>query len=105
MQSLRRSFCRFCKPRFRLRIKWLERPAKHKDKLLLVLKRSNVPLHNNGSESDIRDYVKRNMSGGRRSNLGRISRYIISSKTKCRKLKFSFWDYLHDRHHHSQVFP
>lgn len=87
--------------------KCLERLAKHKDKLLLVLKRPDVPLHTNGSESDIRDYVKkRKVSGGTRSDLGRKCRdTFISLKKTCRKLKISFWDYLHDRHYHSQIFP
>ena len=85
--------------------KCLERLAKHKDKLLLVLKRPDVPLHTNGSESDIRDYVKkRKVSGGTRSDLGRKCRdTFISLKKTCRKLKISFWDYLHDRHHRLQI--
>lgn len=85
--------------------KCLERLAKHKDKLLLVLTRPDVPLHTNGSESDIRDYVKkRKVSGGTRSDLGKKCRdTFISLKKTCRKLKISFWDYLHDRHYHSQI--
>lgn len=85
--------------------KCLEMLAKHKDKLLLVLKRPDVPLHTNGSESDIRDYVKkRKVSGGTRSDMGRKCRdTFISLKKTCRKLKISFWDYLHDRHHNSQI--
>jgi hypothetical protein len=77
----------------------LERLAKHKEKLLLVLKRPEVPLHTNGSESDIRDYVKkRKVSGGTQSDLGRQCRdTFISLKKTCRKLGVSFWEYLQDR--------
>jgi len=77
----------------------LKRLAVQKDKLLLVLKRPEVPLHTNGSESDIRDYVKkRKVSGGTRSNLGRKCRdTFISLKKTCRKLGISFWAYLQDR--------
>jgi len=40
--------------------------------LLLVLKRPDIPLHTNGSEANIRDFVKkRKVSGGTRSDLGR----------------------------------
>jgi hypothetical protein len=35
---------------------------KLKSKLLLVLKRPEIPIHTNGSESDIRDYVKKRKS-------------------------------------------
>lgn len=77
----------------------LERLAEHKEKLLLVLKRPEVPLHTNGSERDIRDYVKkRKVSGGTQSDLGRQCRdTFISLKKTCRKLGVSFWEYLQDR--------
>ena len=43
----------------------------HKADLLRVLDRPEVPLHNNGTESDIRDYVKvRKISGSTRSAAG-----------------------------------
>jgi hypothetical protein len=43
----------------------LKRLNKLKDKLLLVLKRPDIPIHTNGSESDIRYFVKkRKVSGG-----------------------------------------
>ena len=65
----------------------------------LVLDRPDVPLHTNGSESDIRDYVKKKkVSGGTRSDLGRRCRDTFASlKKTCRKLGISFWDYLSDR--------
>ena len=38
--------------------KTLQLIHKNKDKLLLVLEKPQIPLHNNGSETDIGDYVK-----------------------------------------------
>lgn len=77
----------------------LERIHKNKDELLLVLTRPDVPLHTNGSECDIRDYVKKQkVSGGTRSDLGRQCRDTFASlKKTCRKLSISFWAYLTDR--------
>jgi len=83
----------------------LNRLNKLKDKLLLVLKRPDIPIHTNGSESDIRDYVKkRKVSGGTRSDLGQKCRdTFVSLKKTCRKLGVSFWEYLHDRHHEQKL--
>jgi hypothetical protein len=77
----------------------LKRLHAHKEKLLLVLKRPDIVLHTNGSEGDIRGYVKwRKISGGTRSDLGRRCRDGFASlKKTCRKLGISFWDYLGDR--------
>lgn len=77
----------------------LKRLYKNKKELLLVLERTEVPLHNNASESDIREYVKRRkISGSTRSDAGRRSRdTFISLKKTCRKLGVSFWEYLIDR--------
>ena len=71
----------------------------HKDELLLILHRPDIPLHTNGSETDIRDYVKkRKVSGGTRSDLGRQCRDTFASlKKTCRKNGISFWQYLLDR--------
>jgi hypothetical protein len=71
----------------------------HKADLLRVLERPEIPLHNNGSESDIREYVKkRKISGSTRSDAGRRCRDTFTSlKKTCRKLGVSFWDYLQDR--------
>jgi Transposase IS66 family len=71
----------------------------HKADLLRVLERPEVPLHNNGMESDIREYVKRRkISGGTRSDAGRRCRDTFASlKKTCRKLGVRFWDYLQDR--------
>jgi len=71
----------------------------HKADLLRVLERPEVPLHNNGTESIIRGYVKtRKISGSTRSVAGRRCRDTFASlKKTCRKLGVSFWDYLTDR--------
>lgn len=77
----------------------LARLHAHKGELLLVLRRPEVPLHTNQSETDIRDYVKkRKVSGGTRSELGRQCRDTHATlKKTCRKLGVSFWQYLLDR--------
>ncbi len=77
----------------------LRRVAKNKEELLLVLDRPDIPLHNNLSESDIREYVKkRKISGSTRSDNGRQCRDTFTSlKKTCRKLGVSFWGYLNDR--------
>lgn len=77
----------------------LKRLHRRKDELLLVLRRPDIPLHTNGSETDIRDFVKkRKVSGGTRSDLGRQCRDTFASlKKTCRKLGISFWKYLLDR--------
>jgi hypothetical protein len=71
----------------------------HKADLLRILGQPEVPLHNNGTESDIREYVKkRKISGGTRSEAGRRCRDTFTSlKKTCRKLGVSFWSYLQDR--------
>ena len=77
----------------------LERMGKNKSELLMVLARPELPLHNNLSEGDIREYVKRRkISGGTRSDEGRRGRDTFASlKKTCRKLGASFWNYLKDR--------
>jgi Transposase IS66 family len=68
-------------------------------KLLRVLERPELPLHNNLSEGHIRDYVKkRKISGSTRSELGRQARDSFASlKKTCRRLGVNFWEYLQDR--------
>lgn len=70
-----------------------------KDELLKVLSRPEIPLHNNESEQEIREYVKRRkISGGTRSEDGKQCRDTFTSlKKSCYKLGISFWDYLRDR--------
>ena len=77
----------------------LSRIANNKEELLLVLDRPDIPLHNNLSEGDIREYVKkRKISGSTRSDAGRRCRDTFTSlKKTCRKLGLSFWDYLYHR--------
>lgn len=77
----------------------LKRLYKRKKELLLVLKFPQIPLHNNLSEGDIREYVKkRKISGGTRSDTGRRCRDAFSGlKKTCRKHSLSFWHYLGDR--------
>jgi hypothetical protein len=85
----------------------LKRLLKHKDDLLLVLKRPEIPIHTNGSEHDIREQVKRRkVSGGTRSDPGRKCRDTFSSlKKTCRKLNISFWDFLMDRVTQNKTIP
>jgi hypothetical protein len=77
----------------------LKKMRASRDELLLALKRPEIPLHNNLSERDIREYVKRRkISGGTRSNEGRRCRDTFASLKKTAiKLKVKFWDYLMDR--------
>lgn len=85
----------------------LERLYGNKAELLLVLERPEIPLHNNLSENDIREYVKRRkVSGSTRSELGRQCRDTFTSlKKTCRKLGISFWEYLLDRMSKSNEIP
>jgi hypothetical protein len=77
----------------------LKRINNNKSELLLVLERPDIPLHNNGAENAIREYVKkRKISGSTRSESGRQCRDTFTSlKKTCRKLGISFWQYLKDR--------
>jgi hypothetical protein len=72
---------------------------KNKKELLLVLKRPEIPLHNNLSENSIRIYAtKRKVHGGTRSESGRNCRdTFMSLKKTCRKLGISFQEYILDR--------
>ena len=77
----------------------LRRLHRHKDELLLVLERPDIPLNTNDSENDIRAFVtKRKISGGTVSDNGREARDVMLGLSKtCRKLKVSFYDFLGDR--------
>lgn len=77
----------------------LERLYRNKSELLLALDRPDVPLQNNLSERDIREYVKkRKISGSTRSDNGRRCRDTFTSlKKTCRKLGIPFWAFLKDR--------
>ena len=77
----------------------LKRLHRNKTELLQVLEHPKTPLHTNGSERDIREQViRKKISGGTRSDLGRQCRdTFLSLKKTCRKLGVSFWRYLLDR--------
>jgi hypothetical protein len=70
-----------------------------KESFLAVLEYPHLPLHNNLSENDIREYARlRKISAGTRSDIGRRCRdTFLSLKKTCRKLGLRFWDYLGDR--------
>lgn len=71
----------------------------NKAELLMVLERSDIPLHTNGSENDIRCQVtRRKVSAGTRSDAGRDCRdaFLGLAKT-CAKHGVAFWDYLGSR--------
>ena len=70
-----------------------------KESLLRVLDCPWLPLHNNLSERQIREYVKRRkVSGGTRSALGQKCRDTFASlKKTCRQHGISFSKYLLDR--------
>jgi len=76
--------------------KRLKRLRAHKAELLVVLDRPEIPLHTNGTENTIRDYVtKRKVSGGTRSDQGRDCRDAFLGLLKTRKKQgVKFWDYL-----------
>jgi hypothetical protein len=77
----------------------LKRMGNNQHELLRVLDKPYLPLHNNLSERDIRDYVKkRKISGSTRSEAGRKCRDTFASlKKTCLKHGLSFWHYLKDR--------
>jgi len=79
--------------------KGLDKLRTYKQEMLLCLEYPSTPLHNNQSERDIREYVKkRKISGSTRSENGRKARDTFTSlKKTCRKMNISFWDYLNDR--------
>ena len=85
----------------------LKRLYKNKAELLLVLDHPDIPLHNNLSENDIREYVKkRKISGSTRSEEGRRSRDTFPSlKKTARKNGISFWKYLQDRNSGAHKIP
>ena len=70
-----------------------------REELLLVLEYPWLPLHNNLSERQIREYVKRRkISGGTRSTLGQRCRDVFASlKKTCKLHGVSFSRYLKDR--------
>jgi hypothetical protein len=77
----------------------LRRLYRHKQALLRVLERPEIPLNTNASENDIRAFVtKRKISGGTVSIKGRDARDIMLGLAKtCMKLNVSFYHFLGDR--------
>jgi hypothetical protein len=74
----------------------LARLHARKHELLRVLNRPEIPLHTNGSETDIRCHVtKRKISGGTWSEAGRDARDACLGLLKtCHKQGLTFFDYL-----------
>ena len=86
----------------------LKRFQLNKLDLLRCLETLEIPLHNNLSENDLREYVvRRKISGGTRSDRGRKARDAFCSLVKtCKKLHLSFWQWLSDRiHKHERILP
>lgn len=79
--------------------KLLARLLRHKQKLLKVLERPEIPLHTNASKNDLRSCVtKRKISGGTMSRDGRVARDTMLGLMKtCKKLGLSFWHFLGER--------
>ena len=77
----------------------LQQFCAHKEELLRVLDTPQLPLHTNAAEADIREYVtRRKISGGTRHDDGRRARDTFTGlKKTCRKLAYSFWQYLLSR--------
>ena len=100
-EEIRERFDELCRTRtdYQTLNEHLKRLARSKEELLRVLDDPSLPLHNNLSESDIREYVsRRKTSGSTRSDNGRRCRDTFTSlKKTCRKLGISFWQYLCDR--------
>jgi Transposase IS66 family len=72
---------------------------RHKEALLRVLDRPEIPLNTNASENDIRAFItKRKISGGTVSDRGRDARDVMLGLAKtCMKLKLSFYEFLGSR--------
>lgn len=85
----------------------LQQFTDHKAELLRVLEMPALPLHTNAAESDIREVVtRRKISGTTRHDLGRQARNtFIGLQKTCRKLGFSFWQYLTSRLKHDDAIP
>jgi len=108
-QAIQAHFDELCRTRttFATLNQALKRLANNKKELLLVLEYPHIPLHNNLSERDIREYViKRKISGSTRSENGRRCRDTFASlKKTCKKQGISFWGFLLDRLRQAQRVP
>ncbi|MFK3968540.1 transposase [Ensifer adhaerens] len=66
--------------------KLLTRLSRRKDELLKVLERSDISLHTNASENDLRSFVtKRKISGGPMSRHGRVAGHHPRLMKTCRR--------------------
>ncbi len=76
----------------------IELTKKQKEKLLVVLDHPEIPLHNNSAEIALREMViKRKISGGTRSENGKIAREnMMSIMDTCRKMNVIFFNYVKD---------
>lgn len=76
----------------------MHRLYKNKLELLMALEKPAVPLHNNQSETDIREkVVRRNISVTFKEESRRCRDTFTSLKKTCRKQGIAFWSYLGDR--------
>jgi hypothetical protein len=77
----------------------LERTLANQQRLLLVLRRPELPLHNNATELAVRQRVRRrDVSFGPRSEAGRRAWDVYQSlAATVEKVGISFFDYLRDR--------
>lgn len=99
--QLKKRYDNLCKniPAFKKLNVELDHLREMKESLLKCLNFPEVPLHNNQSESDIREYVKRRkISGCTKSDDGRdaIDTFLSLKKT-CQRHDISFLSYLKDR--------
>ena len=84
----------------------IAKTKKKKEELLLVLEYPNVPLHNNLAEIAVREgVIKRKISYGTRSELGKLHGKIFPIIDTCRKLEVSFYRYLYDIFSNSYSMP
>lgn len=109
IDPLTQRFEKLCEPvpNFESLNQVLEELNAKQPKLLRVLTHPQASLHNNDSERDIREYVKRRkISAGTRSELGKQARdTFLSLKKTAQKLGLSFWKYLLDRITQAQQIP
>jgi hypothetical protein len=99
--QLRKRFENLCQPveKFKVINNELSHLLNMKNEMLKCLEQPHVPLHNNMSESDIREYVKRRkISGCTKSDDGRdaIDTFLSLKKT-CQRHQISFLAFLKDR--------
>lgn len=70
-----------------------------KENLLVVLDYPEVPLHNNGSETEIREpVIKKRVSNGVRSEKGKLAwENNFTILRTCRKQGISYWEYMRNK--------